>query len=58
MDMCVESLIAVDAMEWVDLWTQNLACYRHASVRTHLDLMGLHVRENNNLYKFLNMVNV
>ena len=53
MDMCVESLIAVDAMEWVDLWTQNLACYRHASVRTHLDLMGLHVRATITYTSFL-----
>ena len=53
MDMCVESLIAVDAMEWVDLWTPNLACYRHASVRMHLDLMGLHVRATITYTSFL-----
>ena len=37
MDMCVESLIPLDAVEWVDLWTLNVACYRHASIRMHHD---------------------
>ena len=54
--MYVESLIALTAMEWVGLWTLNVACYRHASIifiLTHGTICSC----TNTIYKFL-MVNV